>query len=460
MLLSERETNAYSSVVRMARAPRRVAKQRFDLLSPPVLMGATYLGLFAMSAIDILINTDGRPRLRDEFRLYPGLSIPALLYLAGGYLLFVAGYYLRAGQLIARLFPIRSGHLRPSRIPILTVVMFCFTFTILAAYTYMLGYGRRLVTSEGGTGGFLDNLLLLGEMSLIPLALGLYYYWLAKKYSSDRAAASGREGGRPRVSKAFSFFIWRIMLPLQIALGIWIGTRTRVIGVLLIALAAYHYTYRRLRLSMFLGCGALLIVSVPVLGIIRDAMFSTSLENTHFTLENAWDSFMARSSALEGFTTAFENPDAVPPTDSLWLTLIGGAVPRFIWRDKPNTTFGHDFSVWLTGNKLAEGFTPALPGELMLSLGYAGGLAAMFGLGILWRVLYEATIGAGLGTGSGFIYFSILPSLTQVETGFVVQYSLVLRFVLVGLLVYWVASARVAPDTDRAAPPRPLRPNS
>jgi hypothetical protein len=158
---------------------------------------------------------------------------------------------------------------------------------------------------------------------------------------------------------------------------------------------------------------------------------------------------MARSSALEAFTVAFENPDATPPTDSLWLTLIGGAIPRFIWRDKPNSTFGHDFSVWLTGNKLAEGFAPALPGELMLSFGYGGGLVAMFGLGILWRVLYEATIGSGLGTGGAFIYFSILPSITEVETGFVLQYSLVLRFVLVGVMVYWLASAKVASGPDR-----------
>jgi hypothetical protein len=305
------------------------------------------------------------------------------------------------------------------------------------------------VVSEGGTGGFLDNLVLLGEMSLIPMALGLCYYWTAKKYSSDRAATPGREGGRPRVSKGFSFFIWRIMLPLQIALGVWTGTRSRVIAVFLIALGAYHYTYRRLRLSTLLGYGVLLIAVVPVLGTIRDTMFPNSLESTGLSLGGAWDSFMARSSALEAFTVAFENPDATPPTDSLWLTLVGGAVPRFIWRDKPNTTFSHDFSIWLTGNKRAEGFGPALPGELMLSCGFAGGLVAMFGLGILWRVLYEATIGSGLGSGSAFIYFSILPSLTGVETGFVIQYALVLRFVLVGVLVYWLASAKIAPASDR-----------
>lgn len=458
MLLSDREVNVDLSVVRTGRTSRRVVKPRFDVLSPPVLMGATYIGLFAMTAIDIVITTDGRFRLRDKFQLYAGLSIPALLYLAAGYLLFVAGYYSGAGKVIARLFPIRSGHLRSSRIPILTVVMFGVTFGILVAYTFLVGYGRRVVVSEGGTGGALDNLVLLGEMSSIPMALGFYYYWTARKYVSDRAGTSGREGGRPPgVGKGFSFFIWRIMLPLQIALGIWTGTRGRVIAVLLIALAAYHYTYRRLRPSTLLGYGALLIACVPVLGAIRDNMFRNSVvEDTRFTLSAAWDSFMARSSALEAFTIAFENPDATPPTDSLWLTLVSGAIPRFIWRDKPNSTFGQDFSVWLTGDKTAAGFAPALPGELMLNFGYAGGLVAMFGLGILWSVLYEATIGSGFGAAGPFIYFSILPSLTSVETGFVVQYSLILRFVLVGLLVYWIASAKIGPGSDHPGLSRQL----
>ena len=96
----------------------------------------------------------------------------------------------------------------------------------------------------------------------------------------------------------------------------------------------------------------------------------------------------------------------------------------------------------------------------MLTFGYSGGLLAMFGLGILWRVLYEATIGSGLGTASGFIYFSILPSLTEIEAGFVLQYSVVLRFMLVGVLVYWLASAKIASRFDRPGLPRPPRPNS
>lgn len=449
MLLTEREaTHRYPAV--SVRRSRAAAKQRFDVLSPPVLMGATYVALFAMSAIDIITVTDGRLRLRSEFRLYQGLSIPALLYLAGGYLLFVLGYYVKAGKLIARLSPIRSGHLRASRIPILTVVSFCFTFTILVAYTYLVGYGRRGAVSDAGSGGFLDSLVLLGEMSMIPLSLGFYYYWMARKYTRDRATAPGGDPGRPRVSKAFSFFVWKVMLPLQIAVGIWTGTRSRVIEVCLITLSAYHYTYRRLTFLRLAACGLLLITSVPVLGVIRDNMFGETRSESRLSLEGVWDSFMERSSALEGFMIAYENRDSTPPTDSIWLTLAGGAIPRFLWPNKPGSTFGHEFSVWITGIKTAEGYTPALPGELMLSFGSVGGLLAMFGLGLLWRVLYETTIGAGFGTGSAFIYFSILPSLTAVETGFVLQYGLVLRFLLVGLLIYWLASARVAAGSHRS----------
>ncbi len=452
MLLTERQVApvhpaAGAQIARTGRTVRSVEKKGFDILSPPVLVGASYVALFGMAALDILMVTDGRLRLRNEFRLYTGLSVPALIYLAAGYALFVIGYYVKAGKLIAGLFPIRSGRLRSSRIPIITVVMFSFTFAILVAYTYVEGYGRRAGSSDAGTGGFLENLVLLGEMSMIPMSLGFYYYWLARKNPRDRR--SGREMARPKISKGFAFFVWRVMLPLQIAVGIWTGTRWRVVEVLLIALAAYHYTYSRVRILTLARYGVLLIALVPVLGTLRDRMFSNvERPETRLSPQGAWDSFMERSSALEGFTIAFENPDSCPPPDPLWLTVVSGTIPRFLWRSKPNTTFTKDFSVWITGDKQADAFGPALPGELMLNLGYLGGLVAMCALGVLWRVFYEATIGAGLGTGSGFIYFSILPTLTSVETGFVLQYGVVLRFVLVGLLVYWLASAKVAARSD------------
>ena len=424
------------------------------MLSPPVLVGLTYLALFGMGALDILMVTDGRLRLRNVFVLFTGLSVPALIYLAAGYMLFVAGYYVKAGKLIAGLFPIRSGQLRSSRISILTVVTFSFTFAILVAYTYVEGYGRRVGGSETGTGSFLDNLVLLGEMSWIPMSLGLYYYWLARKGSRDRGV--GRESAGPKISKGFSFFVWKVMLPLQTAVGVWIGRRSRIVEVVLIALAAYHYTYRRVPFLTLARYGVLLIAAVPVLGTIRDRMFSNMpRQETRLSLQGAWDSFMERSSALEGFTIAFENLDSAPAADPWWLTFVGGTIPRFLWQNKPTTTFTKEFSVWITGDKLAEEYGPALPGDLMLNFGYLGGLLAMGALGVFWRVLYEATIGAGLGTGSGFIYFSILPTLMSVETGFVIQYGLVVRFVLVGLLVYWLASAKVASRSDH--PRRPVR---
>ncbi len=438
---------AAAQIARRGRTSKPVETKAFDLLSPPVLVGVTYVGLFGMAALDILLVTDGRLRLRDQFRLYTGLSIQALIYLAAGYALFVAGYYVKAGKIIAGLFPIRSGQLRSSRIPVITVVMFSFTFAILVAYTYVEGYGRRSGNSAG-TGGFLENLVLLGEMSLIPMSLGFYYYWLVRKKSRD--PRSEREAGRPKISKGFSFFLWKVMLPLQIAVGIWTGARSRVIEVLLVTLAAYHYTYRRIRILALLRYGLLMIAVVPLLGTVRDRMFgNVERPEAWLSVQGAWDSFMERSSALEGFTIAFENPDSSPQPDPLWVTVVSGAIPRFLWRNKPNTTFIKDFSVWITGDKLADVFGPALPGELMLSFGYFGGLAAMCALGVLWRVLYEATIGAGLGTGSGFIYFSILPTLTSVEAGFVLPYGVVIRFMIVGLLVYWLASAKVAARSDR-----------
>jgi len=107
VLLTERETKYLRPAVAV-RESRPVVKQRFDVLSPPVLLGVTYLALFGMGALDILMVTDGRLRLRNSFPLYTGISVPALIYLAAGYALFVVGYYVKAGKLIAGLFPIRS----------------------------------------------------------------------------------------------------------------------------------------------------------------------------------------------------------------------------------------------------------------------------------------------------------------------------------------------------------------
>lgn len=394
-----------------------------DLFSPPVVLGIGFLLLFGIGVVDAYLFDD-RERLRGEFLFYRGISLKPLVYLALSYGCFVLGYRLTPAGVIRHL---RSSPRQwvPSRVSILTTVSFLFTFTVLVLYTIQVGYGRY----EGRGGEALTNLINLGELSMIPYVFSLV------RYAHHRSGEPG-----PSMSQWDRIFLWGVMFPAHLLLSIVIQTRSRVVTVALLALAAHHYGRRPLRLRTFVAAGVLLLVIVvPVLDRFRALPNPRLPEASTYGLF-AWQSVAGRASGVESFTIIYENLDRVPRPDPLHWSLVMGLVPRFLWPGKPLSTFTERLTFWAVGLRDTAWVGATLPGEILLHLGHAGGLAFMVLIGIIWRILKETTR-PGERSAWTALYVVALPTLLTVETGFVGPYSGLTRMLTVSVLLLFVSTA-------------------
>lgn len=410
---------------------------RFDLFSPPILLGVVYFVLYGLGALDILLEqifpNMAMYRLRWRFYGFQGLSVMALLHLLTGYILFVLGYALPIGRGIAGLIPRRSSRINAGRASVITVIMFSGTFTVLVLFTLTQGYLRFEGTGQSG----LENLSLFGEMSLVFYVLSLYRFMLSRK-SSDNP-----------MSKWDIFFLWGVMAPLQIGFNLLVGSRTRLMVFIFMTLVAYHYAYKgftfkrfKFRFVFALAYFIIIIIIMPTMGFLRES----PERRPELTLSYPWETVMGRTSSLEGFTVTFENLDMAPePEPFIWI-ITTGLIPRFIWPNKPQSTSAYRFSFWATGNPLAW-VGPSMPGDLILFFGQWGGLLAMFGLGIFWRALFELFAGSEAYSRScGFIYPLLLPVLLTVEGGFISPYSVLFRYLAIGTAVFWLVRSTPNPD--------------
>ena len=160
-----------------------------DWLSPPSLLAAAYLVGFGLAVIDALLETVNPSlmgyRLRWVFDYDTALSIGAMLHLALGYALFLLGYRLRLASRATPTRRVQDRTIVPGIASVVTTAAFIATFGTLVAYTASIGYGRYVALDGSGTSG-LDNLALLGELSILPFALGMFRFaiWYRTKGAS------------------------------------------------------------------------------------------------------------------------------------------------------------------------------------------------------------------------------------------------------------------------------------
>ncbi len=418
-------------------APKQ--KQQIDLLSPPLMMAGGYLLLFGVGILDILYFDD-RSRLRMTILFYRGLSWEANVYLALTYVFFVVGYYLTPAGAITRSLKPAQRQWLPQRTTLVTTTFFLATFAVLMLYTLQIGYGRY----GGGGGETFANLVLLGELSFIPYAFSLVRYVQAKASVAQVA-----------MSQFDRFFLWWVMLPAQLGFSIFIGIRSRAVVVVLMALTAFHYGYKRLELKWFAILGiAILFLAVPLLERLRldpRAQLLLPQESSSFSVR-AWQSIAGRTSAIETFTVIYENTAIVPEPDPIHWALITGLVPRFLWPGKPVYTFNERLTLWAVGVRDLSWMGPTLPGELLLMLGSAGALAFMGFLGALWRVIKDICRVDEKGGVWIVLYVVLIRAVMTIEVGFVIPYATLLRYLLATVLLILVTTVPIRERVPQIRP--------
>jgi hypothetical protein len=360
------------------------------------------------------------------------------------YLFFVAGYFLMPGAALVSTIHPAERRWNPERTSVVTTIFFLATFTVLVMYVLTAGYGRY-GAGQNGTEA-LANLSLLGELSMIPYAISLV-----------RAARHRTGAPDTYMSRWDWWFLWLVMLPAQVGLSVFIGVRSRAVTLAVMAVVAFHYGYKPVRLRTYVVFGAvLLFVVTPLLGWMRQDYIMTLPEQSASYSVKSWESVAGRTSAIETLTVIYENRARVPKPDPVYWGLIMGLVPRFVWPSKPMFTFNERLTAWAVGgNNRFSWMGPTMPGELFVSLGVAGSLAFFLFLGGLWRALYEFARLHGREVWLP-LYLVAIPAILSLEVGFVSPYATITRFLAVtAILLHFITlPARGRVSERKPVPPR------
>ncbi len=409
--------------------------RKFDFLSPPSLFGGMYLYLFGLGAIDAALyqNTDVY-RVWRYFSAWHGISLDALKYIWFGFALFSVGYYLPIGRVIA-ILPrkiIGAFTFDETRSFVVPAALFVAAIYVQIWLSQRFYFSRipGLSSTRGQLTSDISFLAIVGDLVSMAYAFSIWRFMLSRRPDGSK------------MSIAAKWFLFGVIVPLLAASLILTASRSKIAFVMFATLLAYHYGYRRVRARTVVIAGLMVLAVIsPMIALLRAPKEEKqSIVSLVAMASYSWEVVFRRTTSLEGFTVTFENLESAPEPDPLWL-LVGSTVPRVLWQDKPFGTLMERFSIWASG-RAETMLTPSLPGELLLHFSFAGSLAAMFFLGILWRFALVTLIGSeNRPSATGFIYILILPvSLQAIENGFVLEYGALLRSLMVGLIVFGLAS--------------------
>jgi hypothetical protein len=253
------------------------------------LFGANYFLMFGLSVVDHLLPFgDSSQRLSQLFVDYQGVSPIVLAYIWVGFMLFVVGYNMQVGQKLAELIDHsclfmrdRSRFVGARRFFVYSLLLFGITFPVMVLAVQRFGAGRVMGSEDFDPSA--SGQYVAGEVCFIIYALGVWRFMLSK------------QPGSREMPRGFGIFVWGGMFALQVGFSVWLGSRTRLMTVLLTAVMAYHYAYRPIKGRAALLGGVLAIgVVLPAVAFQRDAPEDRPpLDSVSSVIGWGWDSMTA-----------------------------------------------------------------------------------------------------------------------------------------------------------------------
>lgn len=367
---------------------QRLMLRSLNLAEPGVWFAVYYFTHFGIRGIyDLKL---GSPILG----LGPGASDLASLNAAlvvsiVGILMFWLGYHLRFGKVVARSLPVLPP--RWGRGRALQTALLCLG----------LGWGFRIFLIFYQAGG-LVAWLKADKYILFAQAEGTMYFAILSELATIGALILFILG---KVRRQFGYwFLFSLLLIPEVMWRFLSGSRAQFIFFLIsLLIASYLISDRSHRVSMryakwAIGLVALLVLLFPLFSVLRAGIVRPN-ETLRRTYEfwRAPDQLFAligaRQVGLDSLALLIERvPEERPYTFVSELALVAFAwIPRKIWPDKPIISLGKVFYQEFYPPIYHEGTSVAitLPGQFYWDFGYAGVVAGMFVVGVLWRVFFE-----------------------------------------------------------------------
>jgi hypothetical protein len=370
-----------------------VTRPYFDPLESIFLISVIYLFNFPLRALFILYFPN-ETRYFYHWSSDDRYILEALQVLAIGLIFFYIGYFSRFLDWLANALP---------RIPFHYTERFFLTKTLIL---YFLGLiGLYLLFAQGSflrfqwfPNVFIDALTSFLDFVNHPVRLlALMLLW------------SRWDAPRPGLFR----FLAVVFLLLEIAIGVFIGSKQHIFDAFLAVLFAYHYLLRRdlhklVAFALIIGVFFLFVVFplvqtyrnvyYDVLGFRPDPTIADMVKvaqglQDRDDYKNLFDvvaNFMNRASYFDSLTMIVRYvPVVIPYQNGLtFQSLLFGWIPRAIWPGKPEINLGGYMMRAILGSRSVTNAGLTSLGDFYLNFGLVGIVLGMFALGTFRRAVY------------------------------------------------------------------------
>lgn len=157
------------------------------------------------------------------------------------------------------------------------------------------------------------------------------------------------------------------------------GSRSSVLGVILMLFIVYHYMRAEIKIATAVVLGSALTLAAMALGVLRNTLRLSAGEFITASNSSAKFSFASFNYGIEPLQVITSSPFLPLAHGSTFMSLFTNAIPRSIWPGKPDSG-----GVFYTQNYLGdawEGYsnnTPTYLGEWIINFGWEIGIIGFF----------------------------------------------------------------------------------
>lgn len=420
-------------------------KRRIDTLEPVNLVVTMYLLAFVMRGLFLHFELNPsrvNPWVTANLHLLGRMSAYTMI----GIILFLVGYYLPLGPMLAGHCPRMKTTWRMDLLGTKAIRIYCLCLPAKVLGVVPSGAYAFQETVMSYLGNVIGLMASLADVALI--LYGIYYY-----YHKRRGMLVDR---RPFYAMVF----------LQVLLGLLTGYREPIIISLLALLFVRHYAWRPLKPWTIVACILVVLFLVtPVNRAFRELVWVehqsplsalrnlpdeliASMEDQHAATDDApvgygMSSLLNMSNRFHGADSLITCMATVPeyhPYEggrTLYLLPLTVFVPRAIWPDKPKIGLGTFFreNIWRgPDSQAASGGQIAMTqmGELYINFGVWGIAIGMLILGGFHRFVYSyamANMGRG-GYSMLLFFFGAILCFLAIERNLAFAYGYLLKLSL------------------------------
>lgn len=350
----------------------KINKDKIDLFSPIAIFSFSYIVLFGIVSLDLLIFRSEEIRKDEEFYTL------ALFYSVLGLHFFQFGYFSKLGRIFLKGEKRIPNTWSTTKLKILSI-----TFSIISFSAFLI-----IVKMSGGFFYYFSNILqsmrniTTGSAVIfmcvlivkIPVLIWLYYSLENKKFS-------------------FSFFFY---LGFVIFLFVSLGERGHLMFLVLSMLICYHYVRKRLGVLQIFA-----LTSILSLFLIVYAQYREFTAQAYNVKKAGFNINLGIAASYHNFVSNFDQLERVKDIvkyvpeklnyqyGKTFFNLMLKPIPSRIWEGKPQGAgIVVTKSLYPRHYAAKASIAPSLLGELYLNFHVIGVIAGMFLFGVFAKGLY------------------------------------------------------------------------